>query len=231
MSNLLSLYKPLNSIKMKKSILVTSWISILLFTASCSKTESSSSGVSGDPSPMAQIGETVSSSSSTISGVSDFNATVTNYQDGISTYNASLIVTNALIRNMMATYPGISVSGNKVTATNFKIQQTKNGIKCITGGGEGVIVNYNSNVGDTYAVGTTGKTRKVVRKSTTDDYPYGFYNIKAIQVEANANTFINTGGVKSFTYIANHKFGLVGVKISFDDGTSALFPIYSSSTN
>ena len=55
--------------------------------------------------------------------------------------------------------------------------------------------------------------------------------IKTIQVEANANTFINTGGVKSFKYIANHKFGLVGVQISFDDGTSALFPIYSSTTN
>lgn len=216
---------------MKKSILLTSCISILLFTTSCSKTESSSSGVAGDPSPMAVKGETVTSSSSTISGVSNFNATVTDYQDGISTYNFSVTVTNALIRNMMATYPGITLNGNTVRATDFKIQQTKNGIKCLTGGGEGVIVNYNSGVGDTYAVGTTGKTRKVISKSTADDYPYGLYNIKTIQVEANANTFVNTGGVKSFTYIANHKFGLVGVKISFDDGTSALFPFYSSSTN
>lgn len=180
---------------------------------------------------MAQIGETVSSSSSTISGVSNFNATVIGYNDGISTYNAQWTVTNPLLKNMFASYPGISVSGNTVTATNFKMQQTKDGIKVITGGGEGIIVNYNSNVGDTYAVGTTGKTRKVISKSTADDYSYGFLMIKTIQVEANANTFINTGGVKSFKYIANHKFGLVGVQISFDDGTSALFPIYSSTTN
>lgn len=216
---------------MKKILLSLSLVSGLLLLSSCTKSEDTSSGVAGDPSPMAKVGETVSSSSSTISGVSNFNATVVGYENGISSYNAELTVANALIRNMMATYPGITVSGNKVTATNFKIQQTKNGIKCITGGGEGVIVNYNSNVGDTYAVGSTGKTRKVVSKSTTDDYAYGFYMIKTIQVEANANTFINTGGIKSVTYIANHKFGLVGFKISFDDGTSALFPIYSSSTN
>lgn len=217
---------------MKKTILFALGTSLLLLTNSCSKdSNNSGSGVDGDPSPMAQVGETVSSSSSTISGVSGFDATVTSYKDGISSYLGSLTVTNALIRNMMATYPGITVSGNKVSFNDFKFQQTKNGIKLITGGGEGVIVNYNSNVGDEYSVGSTGKTRKVIKKSTTDDYPYGLLMIKTIQVEANANTFVNTGGVKNFTYIANHKFGLVGVKISFDDGTSATFPIYSSSTN
>lgn len=216
---------------MKKTFLFSSCISLLVLSVSCSKTETNSNNLGGSPSPMAQIGETVSSSSSTISGVSNFNATVIGYNDGISTYNAQWTVTNPLLKNMFASYPGISVSGNTVTATNFKMQQTKDGIKVITGGGEGIIVNYNSNVGDTYAVGTTGKTRKVISKSTTDDYSYGLLMIKTIQVEANANTFINTGGVKSFKYIANHKFGLVGVQISFDDGTSALFPIYSSTTN
>jgi hypothetical protein len=40
-----------------------------------------------------------------------------------------------------------------------------------------------------------------------------------------------TGGITKYTYIANHKFGLVGVKVSFDDGTSADFPVYSSTGN
>ena len=216
---------------MKKTFLISSCISLVLLSVSCSKTETNSNSLGGSPSPIAQTGVTTSSSSATISGVSNFNATVTGYNDGISTYNAQWTVTNPLLKNMFASYPGISVSGNTVTATNFKMQQTKDGIKVITGGGEGIIVNYNSNVGDTYTVGTTGKTRKVISKSTADDYSYGFLMIKTIQVEANANTFINTGGVKSFKYIANHKFGLVGVQISFDDGTSALFPIYSSTTN
>jgi hypothetical protein len=216
---------------MKKFTLIASCISMLIFTNSCSKDENNSSSISGDPSPMAATGVTYSSSSSTISGVSNLQAVVTTNANGISNYNASGTVTNALIKNMIAGYPGISVSGNTVTATDFKIQQTKNGIKCVTGGGEGVIVNYNSNVGDTYSVGSTGKTRKVVQKSTTDDYSYGFLMIKTIQVEADANTFANTGGVKNITYIANHKFGLVGVKVSFDDGTSAKFPVYCSTTN
>ena len=118
---------------MKKTTFLIVLVAIITLSTSCSKTESSSSDVAGDPSPMAVKGETISSSSSTISGVSNFNATVTDYQDGISTYNFSLTVTNALIRNMLATYPGITVTGNTVQATNFKIQQTKNGIKCLTG--------------------------------------------------------------------------------------------------
>lgn len=207
-------------------------VSLLLLTFSCSKdSNNNSTSVDGDPSPMAAAGVTVSSSSAAISGVSNFTAVVASNSGGISSYNASATVTNSLLRNMVASYPGISVSGNTVTATNFKIQQTKNGIKCITGGGEGVIVNYNSNVGDTYAVGSTGKTRKVVKKSTTDDYSYGFLMIKTIEVEADANAFGSTGGVKNITYIANHKFGMVGVKVGFDDGTSATFPVYSSTTN
>jgi hypothetical protein len=123
---------------MKKFTLIASCISMLIFTNSCSKDESNSSSISGDPSPMAATGVTYSSSSSTISGVSNLQAVVTTNANGISNYNASGTVTNALIKNMIAGYPGISVSGNTVTATDFKIQQTKNGIKCVTGGGEGV---------------------------------------------------------------------------------------------
>jgi hypothetical protein len=214
---------------MKKTIILFSSLTILLTSISCSKTEDSNS-LGGDSSPMAQKA-TVSSSSAAIAGVSGFTATVSDNKDGVSTYTASATVTNALLKNMVSSYPGISVSGNTVTATNFKIQQTKDGIKCLTGSGEGVVVKYGSNVGDTYTVGSTGRTRKVVSKSTTDDYPYGFMNIKTIQVEADANTFVNTGGVSKITYIANHKFGLVGVKVNFDDGTSTTFPIYNSTTN
>lgn len=215
---------------MKKTIHYFALIGFMLFSASCSKTTDPNS-LGGDPSPMAAVGTTVTSSSAAIAGVSSYTATVTANSNGVSTYNASATVTNTLLKNMVANYPGITVSGNTVTAKDFKIQQTKEGIKCLTGGGEGVIVNYNSNVGDTYQVGSTGRTRKVVSKTGEDDYPYGFMLIKTIQVEADANTFGSTGGVNKITYIANHKFGLVGVKVSFDDGTSSTFPIYSSTTN
>jgi hypothetical protein len=92
-------------------------------------------------------------------------------------------------------------------------------------------VNYNSNVGDTYPIGNTGESRKVVSKSTTDDYPYGFFMIKTIQVESDAMLFGGSAGIKSIRYIANHKFGIVGLKATFSDGTSATYPVYCTKTN
>jgi hypothetical protein len=71
----------------------------------------------------------------------------------------------------------------------------------------------------------------VVSKSTDDDYPYGFYNIKTIQVETDANNLGSTGGIDKITYIANHKFGLVGVKVTFNDATSVTFPVYTNAQN
>ena len=215
---------------MKNTTLFAILMTTISLSTSCSKTEDSSA-LSGDPSPMAAVGVTVSSSSAAIAGVSNFSAAVTSNADGVSSYTAQATVTNTLLKNMVANYPGITVTGNTVKATDFKIQQTKDGIKCVTGGGAGMIVNYNSNVGDTYPVGSTGRTRKVVSKTGVDDYPYGLFLIKTVQVEADANTFVNTGGVKNITYIANHKYGLVGVKVNFDDGTTSTFPIYTSTTN
>ena len=132
---------------------------------------------------------------------------------------------------MVSDFPGVTVNGNTVTITGLKIQQTTEGIKCLTGDGTGIIVKYSSAVGDTYPVGDTGNKRKVVSKSTDDDYPYGFYNIKTIQVETDANNLGSTGGIDKITYIANHKFGLVGVKVTFNDATSVTFPVYTNAQN
>jgi len=72
----------------------------------------------------------------------------------------------------------------------------------------------------------------VVSKTGVDDYPYGFYLIKTIQVEdMDPGVLKNTGGVNKVTYIANHKFGLVGVRLDMDDATSVTFPVYTSAQN
>jgi hypothetical protein len=55
--------------------------------------------------------------------------------------------------------------------------------------------------------------------------------IKTIQVEDNPIYLKSTAGVSKVTYVANHKFGLVGVKLAFDDGTTTTFPVYSSTEN
>ena len=181
---------------------------------------------------MGEVGVTVSSSSAEIAGISNFSAFVTGLADGVSSYSASATITNPLFKNMVAGFPGVTINGDVVTITDMKMQQTKEGIKCLSGPGAGVLVKYDSEVGDTYPIGNTGKVRKVVSKSTTDDYSYGFFLIKTIQVEDENMGFLkNTGGILKTTYIANHKFGLVGVRFDYDDGTSVTYPLYTSAQN
>ena len=132
---------------------------------------------------------------------------------------------------MIANFPGVLIDGDNVSVENLQIQQTTGGIKCITGPDSGILINYNSNVGDTYPIGSTGRVRTVVSKTGVDDYPYGFYLIKTIQVESNRLGLRSATGVSKITYIANHKFGMVGVKVTFTDGSSAIFPVYSSTQN
>ncbi|HRZ21469.1 MAG TPA: hypothetical protein P5184_07355, partial [Bacteroidales bacterium] len=63
-----------------------------------------------------------------------------------------------------------------------------------------------------------------------DDYPYGFMYIKVIQVEEIPSA-LKSAGISKITYWANHRFGLVGVDFTFDDQTTADFPIYTSAEN
>ncbi|MHC1777642.1 MAG: hypothetical protein AB9834_19745 [Lentimicrobium sp.] len=217
---------------MKKILILILCSSIGFLCLSCEKTQDKedASELNGEQSPMGEVGATVSSSSAEIAGVSDFSAVVTKLEGGVSTYTASARVTNTFIKNMVASFPGVTINGDNVTITDMKIQQTKEGLKCITGPGAGVLVKYDSEVGDSYPVGNTGKERKVVSKTGVDDYPYGFFLIKTIQVETTPID-MKSGGVEKITYIANHKYGLVGVKVDFDDASNVTFPVYSSSEN
>ncbi|WP_367328657.1 hypothetical protein [Lentimicrobium sp.] len=217
---------------MKKLFVILLGISVGVFCFSCEKIldKEDANELKGDQSPMGEVGVIVSSGSAEIAGVSDFSAVVTELKEGVSTYTASAKVTNTFIKNMVSGFPGVTINGDDVTITNLKMQQTTEGIKCLTGPGAGVLVKYDSKVGDTYPVGNTGKERKVVSKSGEDDYPYGFFLIKTIQVETTPID-MKSGGIQKITYIANHKFGMVGVRVDFDDETSVTFPVYSSAEN
>jgi hypothetical protein len=213
---------------MKNLIIVLSLLFLSLIY-SCDLIKSKDD-ISGDQSPMGEVGVTVSSSSVEIAGVSNFEATVTELSDGISRYTAVATITNPLIKNMVANFPGVEVNGDVVTISDMEIQQTKEGIKSISGNGAGVLVKYDSKVGDTYPIDGSSSVRTVVSKTGVDDYSYGFYLIKTIQVEQEP-VGLKSGGIVKYTYIANHKFGLVGVKVDFDDGTNVTYPIYTSAEN
>lgn len=217
-----------------KNLLVLFLFLIMVFLSlSCEDTDKrdDSNVLAGEQSEMGKVGVTVTSSSAEIAGVSNASAVVDNLENGISSYSAQATVTNDILKNMIANFPGVLIDGDNVSVENLQIQQTTGGIKCITGPDSGILINYNSNVGDTYPIGSTGRVRTVVSKTGVDDYPYGFYLIKTIQVESNRLGLRSATGVSKITYIANHKFGMVGVKVTFTDGSSAIFPVYSSTQN
>lgn len=208
---------------MKTKLFLPVLFIILVFTA-CKKDKTDILG--GGQSPMGEVGETISSSSGTISGVSSINASVVSLNNGISSFSGTAVITNSAIKNILSNHPQTVINGDNVTITDIEFRITSEGIESINGLEPGVIVKYDSNVGDSYTINGGGK-RTVISKSTDDDYFWGGMLIKAMQIEENTNKF----GVKKTVYWANHRFGLVGIEFTFDDNSTAKFPVFSSTTN
>lgn len=187
---------------------------------SCKKTDNESIG--GSQANTGNVGVIVSAST-TVSGVSSISGSVTSLQSGISTFSGTAVVTNATIKNVLTNIPGMVINGNNVSTSGVKFKLTTEGIESIAPLDPGVIVNYNSNVGDSYPCGTNSK-RTVTSKSTTDDFYWSGTNIKVMKVEETPNKL----GVKKIIFWANHKFGLVAIEFTFDDNSTARFPLSSS---
>jgi hypothetical protein len=111
-----------------------------------------------------------------------------------------------------------------------KVKMTSEGILDYTNkdGAPFVAVKYGSSVGDQYQLTKSdGKTitRKVVQKSTTDDFSWGFLMIKTISVEQDSRL----PGISKFVFRFNHKFGLVAFEIHGEDRsvvTGLIYPKY-----
>jgi hypothetical protein len=192
--------------------------SLLIF--SCKKEETDTLG--GAQAANGVVGVTVSASTST-AGVTSISGSVTSLTDGISTYSGTARVTNTTIKNVLANVPGMVINGDAVSTTAVKFKLTAEGIESIAPLDPGVIVNFSSEAGDTYT-GSTGAKRTVISKSTTDDYAWGGMNIKVMKIEETPNKL----GIKKITYYANHHFGLVTIEFTFDDNTTAKFPLSMS---
>jgi hypothetical protein len=204
------------------------FIPIVLFIAifaSCDLVGGGDS-IKGEQSAIGEVGVKVTSSSASVAGVSGITGSVVSHNDGVSSYTGSATITSTAIKNILANSPDATINGNNVTLKNVKFKVTTEGIEAINGFEPGIIVKYDSKVGDTYKL-DDGRERKVTSKSTDDDYSYGFFLIKVVKVEETPNKL----GVKKITYWANHKFGLVGVEITYDDNSTSKFPIYSSAEN
>lgn len=88
------------------------------------------------------------------------------------------------------------------------------------------LVKFDAKVGDQWEFNAGGKkvVRKVVHKSTTDDYSYAFWMIKTIDVEESVpdGTLINgsEAQIKKIVWKFNHKFGFIAATVTKSDGTT-----------
>lgn len=204
-----------------KTRLFFSFFLIIPLLISCNKTGS----LRGEQSPMGEVGVTITSASYGVDGVTDVSGEVIALEDGVSVYTGTATITNDNFKNILANFPGTEIEGDQVTMTDIEFTQTDQGLESVTGLAEGIIVDYDSKVGDEYKI--PGGVRTVVSKSTEDDFFWGGMMIKVTQVEEYPKNI----GVKKVLYSANHKFGLVAIQFTFDDNTTAMLPVYTSTQN
>jgi hypothetical protein len=148
---------------------------------------------------------------------SNLSATVTAKTGDIVTINISGSGGAALGSMFDSEY--INASGD--FSQNRQFINSSEGIAYVNAKGEqNVLVKYDSEVGDKWSFTTkSGHTikSKVVHKSTDDDYMWGGMYIKVVKVEQD----ISLPGINKATYIANHRWGLVGIEVTLEDGSKA----------
>lgn len=166
--------------------------------------------ITGEQSELGEVGTTLTG---TFNGASNINVSVVSLENGISTVEGTFTMTDPRYKKLIESHPKyFDVDGDKVRVHDVKFKVTTNGIENVSGESNGIIIKYDSKEGDTYSNG-----RKVTHVSTDNDFDWRGMKIKVIQVEGTPN---KADGVKSVTYWGNHRFGIVAVETTFDDGST-----------
>ena len=125
-----------------------------------------------------------------------------------------------------AVYPAFQDANGKLV-TDLKYKITSEGIQDFNNidGKAHTLVKYDASVGDTYTLELSNGNklvRKVIAKSSTDDFQWGFLLIKTVTVEQNALV----PGIQKYIFRANHNFGLVNVEALMEDGSTVGLYVY-----
>ena len=183
--------------------------------------------IGGEQSTMGEVGAEVYCYG-TLAGVDSASATVVSLDQGISTFSGKAIISDPAILNIISNIPQFTIeSGNRVIVSDLKFAVSKEGVESMNPDYPGIIVKYSSEVGDKYPV-KNGIEREVIHKSTEEDYYFGWFIIKVIQVEESPCLI---PGISKVVYTANHRFGIVGVDVTYEDNTTASFGITGSTEN
>ncbi len=183
----------------------------------------------GDPSPMGDVNNEFGIMSSGIPGVSNPQAVVTAKNGDVSTVTYSATITDPTLLNIVKAMPDVTVSGSTASVSR-EYRITTKGFQSVYEEGNLTIVDYDAKVGDKYSLTHNGNkiVREVSKVSTEDDYNWGFMLIKTVQVE---ETGRGLPGVSKVVFVANHRFGMVGVMIYFEDGSTKTIGIVSDAEN
>jgi hypothetical protein len=202
-------------------------LTVLVFP-SCSLIDGDDKPLGGEPSPMGEV-NTSYGITALPNGVTDADAVVTARNGEVSTITYSATIKNPAVLEMVSAMPDVSVSGNRASVSrDYRI--TTKGFQSVYEEGNLTIMDFDAKEGDTYSLKHNGKNlvRKVTKVSKEDAYEWAFFLIKTIHVQ---ETGRGIPGVSKIEFIGNHKWGMVGLKVYFEDGTDQTFGIISSASN
>ena len=183
--------------------------------------------IGGSTTPMSEVGNTF-----TVSGLAEatnVTAAVTALEGDVSEVAISMTLTDPTAKEIAKAIPDLNWEGDKISVKR-KYLITDEGIQSVHDEGNLTMVKYDDKVGDTYSLKMNGKNvrREITSKSTDDDYPYAFFDIKVLKVE---ETGRGLPGVSKLVYFLNHRFGLVGIRVDFEDGSQREFNVFSFKEN
>lgn len=164
------------------------------------------------------------------SGIGNVSAEISDLNDkGVSTLTIFAEVTNPSLLAIVSQIDRYDDNATIQKASGeFKI--TSEGAQSIYEDGSCVLVKYDAKVGDVYTAKHDGMAlrREVTAVSTQDEYYWNGMLLKTITVR---ETGRNIPGLASVDHVYNHRFGLVGATVYFEDGSSESVNVISSVFN
>ena len=148
-------------------------------------------------------------------------AEITDLQGGVSVLTVTADFSTDDIEEIQKKIP----SYDGTTTYDAKYRITSEGVQSVYEDGTSfTLIKYDAKVGDKYTLKRNGQNlvREVTQKSTEDDYYWNGWLLKTV-------TVVETGravpGLSETELVFNHRFGLVGYTMKFEDGSSEIIPI------
>jgi len=193
---------------------------VAFFLVALISCDESTSELGGDLSEFGAVG-TRATSYSVPAILQGATAEVTAVEDGVSVVTLTADFSDddiETIQQRLPNYDGRSSFDAKYRATSEGVQSVYDDGTSFT------LVKYDAKVGDKYTLKRDGQNlvREVTQKSTEDEYYWNGMLLKTI-------TVVETGravpGLSDAKLVFNHRFGLVGYTLNFEDGSSEALDI------